>query len=237
MGYLAARPLKDPPGTRSVYSCLGYIVLARVLEAAGGARLDELFAGRVARPLGLRETGFLPPASARPRIAPTERGNLRERELAAGGAEADAGWPEGILRGEVHDRNSRHLGGLGGNAGLFGTALEVERLARTFLVPGFLPEEALAAARSPVEPREPQVRTLGFQSALSPGSAAGEALSASSFGHTGFTGTSVFIDPEAGRTLVLLTNRVHPRWRSASMDPLRRAFHALAASALGEQGL
>jgi CubicO group peptidase (beta-lactamase class C family) len=203
----------------------------------GGAPLGELFDARVAAPLGLRETGFNPPASRLPRIAPTERGNRRERELAAERGGGGGGWPEGILRGEVHDRNSRHLGGIGGNAGLFGTAREVERLARAFLVPGFLSVEAREAARTPVPPREPQIRTLGFQSALSPGSAAGEALSPASFGHTGFTGTSVFVDPEAGRTFVLLTNRVHPDWRPDSLDPLRRAFHRAAAGALREQGL
>lgn len=237
LDYLCARPLEQAPGERAVYSCLGYIVLARILERVGGAPLGELFDARVARPLGLRETGFTPPASSLPRIAPTERGNRRERELAAEAGLECEGWPEGVLRGEVHDRNSRHLGGLGGNAGLFGTALEVERLARAYLVPGFLSEEALQAGRSPVEPREPQIRTLGFQSALSPGSAAGTALSPSSFGHTGFTGTSVFVDPEVGRTVVLLTNRVHPEWRPESMNPLRRAFHGAAVSALREQGL
>jgi CubicO group peptidase (beta-lactamase class C family) len=235
--YLARRPLETAPGTRVLYSCLGYILLGRVLEAAAGGPLDRLVNGEVLQPLGLRWTRFRPPGSWRSRIAPTERGNQREFALAGEEGTGDPGWASGIIRGEVHDRNARFLEGIAGNAGLFGTAGEAGRLALAFLTPGLLEDAALREAATPHDPPESEIRTVGFQSARSPESAAGDALSPASFGHTGFTGTSVFIDPRAGRTFVLLTNRVHPVWRSAPMHPLRRAFHRVSVGALEERGL
>ena len=229
---LRSIPLAYPPLLDVTYSCLDYILLGFVLARAGGVPLDRQFRDRVAGPLGGPEILFAPPAGLRRRIAATERGNERERVLAGAAGDGYNGWRRGIIWGEVHDNNAFTLGGVAGNAGLFGTAAAVHAVAREFLPGGrgLLGAEERALFAHNFTRGLGQHRAVGFQLASSPGSSAGEGLSPRSFGHNGFTGTSVWIDPESLRIYVLLTNRVHPVFRDLDMNDVRRRFHALAAS-------
>ncbi|MGH9796745.1 MAG: serine hydrolase domain-containing protein [Candidatus Polarisedimenticolia bacterium] len=231
IGYLRRMPLAGRPGTQVVYSDPGYILLGFALERAARASLDRLFRRLVARPLGLRALMFRPPATLRPRIAATERGNARERHLAGPAGDRYNGWRDGIIRGAVHDHNAFTLEGVSGHAGLFGTARAVFRLAREFLPAGrgLLEEGERRLFRSNLTGGLQEDRSVGFQIASTPGSSAGPALSRAAFGHTGFTGTSLWIDPKSRRIFILLTNRVHPEFRDMRMNSVRRAFHAIAA--------
>jgi CubicO group peptidase (beta-lactamase class C family) len=231
-GYLEAlarlRPLA-PPGVRVVYSCLGFIALALALERAGDGDLASLFDARVSEPLGLAgEIGFAPPVS--PDIVPGQRRPfVEERLLRERGIE---GAPPPGLPGlaACDDGNARALGGVAGNAGLFGSAAAVAQLAAEFLPGGgelLTGEEAALATRCWTGTGE-QARGLGWQLAATQGCSAGPALPPAAFGHTGFTGVSVWGDPESRRILVLLGNRLHPGGRTPDLHPLRRRFHRLA---------
>ena len=181
-------PLDTLPGVRMVYSDLGIIILTQALEGLYGQRIDELFAARVAGPLGLTATSYLPRGERRGRIAPTE---------------LDTGWRRRMLVGEVHDENAARLDGVSGHAGLFSDALDMVRFGE-FLLGNALPE---FLRRQEVVPGSS--RALGWDTP-SPNSSAGMRLSPESFGHTGFTGTSIWVDPTRELVIVVLSNRVHP---------------------------
>ena len=208
---ILATALDRAPGTAAVYSDIGFILLGFLLEDAGGAPLDEQFAPIAAR---LGEIGFNPAASLTPRIAPTEVG-------------ASRGLPTGALAkvGEVHDENAFALGGVAGHAGLFGTAAAVGTFARaildTFAGDTWLARQATLrtfATRSSVPGSS---RALGWDTML-PTSSCGTLMSPRAIGHTGFTGTSLWIDPEKDLYVALLTNRVHPTRDGAGIQELRR---------------
>jgi serine-type D-Ala-D-Ala carboxypeptidase len=229
-GYLAATMALPPdyrPGTRVVYSCLGYILLAAVLERLGGSTLDVLADRAVFSPLGLQDTGFRPPRELRPRIAATEDGNEREREMAGEAGRDFGGWRRGMIWGECHDLNAWSLGGVSGNAGLFSTAPDLHKLALEFLGQGsgLFGEECRSLFQKDLTPSLNENRSVGWQLAATPGSSAGPFLAKESMGHTGFTGTSLWIDPRAGWILILLTNRIHPKYRPDDMNAVRREFH------------
>jgi CubicO group peptidase (beta-lactamase class C family) len=215
---------------RIVYSDLGFMVLGWVIEALGGCGLDRLFAQEIADPLGLRSTRFRPPGSWRRRCAPTEVGCLFERgRLVALGLRAH-GFPRAAPRGCVHDRNAHGLGGIAGHAGLFSTAAETALLAEQYL-----PRRSLLldpdTCRLFLEPRvrhRGRARALAGQLAACRDAAQSPPLAATAVGHSGFTGTSVWIEPTMEAVYVLLTNRHHPRHQSRSFQPLRAAFHARA---------
>jgi len=155
-------------------------------------------------------------------------------------AEGYRGWREGIIRGEAHDQNVFAAGGIAGHAGLFGTARDVYLIAREAIVrePALIREDEMPLIREdqsglPLEPRSLAYRINRMEDgSADPTTASGEALSPATFGHNGFTGTSIWIDPEAGRLFILLTNRIHPRVREETdMNALRREFHRLAVEA------
>lgn len=228
---IAALPLDYPTGTRVVYSDPNYIALGAAVERLGGAPLDALFAERIARPLELRATGFCPDRSLRPRIAASETGNAYEREMAGDAGAIGAGWRTGVIWGDVHDGNAWFLGGVAGHAGLFGTAGEAARLAAQFL-PGsrLLAKSAtLALARTNASPGLDEHRSIGWMLASTPDCSAGPSMPPTAFGHTGFTGTSVWVDPDADRIVVLLTNRTHPVYAAPPMTEIRRTVNTLAA--------
>ncbi|MBI1951642.1 MAG: beta-lactamase family protein [Acidobacteria bacterium] len=233
---LNGEPLERPPGAGVLYSDPGYVLLGFALERAGGAPLDELFLRKVAGPLGLTDLLFRPPGALRRRIAATEEGSRRERALAGPQGDRYNGWRTEVAWGEVHDLNARLLGGVSAHAGLFGTARDILAVAREILDPGagpgagLLDRERRALFAANLTAGLGENRSLGFQIAGGSGGAAGEALSARSFGHTGFTGTSLWIDPDARRIYVLLTNRVHPEFREIDMNAIRRGFHEAAAA-------
>ncbi|HUD71463.1 MAG TPA: serine hydrolase domain-containing protein [Dongiaceae bacterium] len=228
---LQALPPAHPPLLGVTYSCPNYLLLGFAIERTAGATLEGLFRDLVGAPLGGPDILYRPGRERRPRIAATERGNARERALAGAAAASYNAWRSEIIWGDVHDNNAHSLGGVAGNAGLFGSARGVATVAREFLPGGrgLFGDEERALFAHDFTPGLDQARSVGFQIAATPGSAAGAALARESFGHTGFTGTSLWVDPRSRRLYVLLTNRVHPRWQDFDMNALRREFHALAA--------
>ncbi|HEV8336738.1 MAG TPA: serine hydrolase domain-containing protein [Candidatus Polarisedimenticolia bacterium] len=232
-GYLSqigALPPDYRPRTRVVYSCLGYILLALGLERRAGASLAALAAREVFGPLGLQDTGYRPAPRLRPRVAATEEGNARERELIGESSGDFRGWNRGLIWGECHDLNAWTLGGVSGNAGLFSSAGDLHRLSSEFLGrgTGLFNAACHELFRRDLTPGLNENRSVGWQLAATPGASAGPFLSSGALGHTGFTGTSLWIDPAGERIFILLTNRVHPKYRPDDMNAVRREFHRLA---------
>lgn len=208
-------PLRFPPGTGVEYTSQGFMVLGEMLIAAGGVELDALVRETVTGPLGMATTVFRPPAAWEPWIAATE----------------DCTWRGRVVKGEVHDENAVVLGGVAGHAGLFSTAADMARLGRAVLRGGELDGHRILAARTMAAMGRSRTdhlglrRALGWQGRDAVGCPVGTAVSPASYGHTGFTGTSLWIDPEAGRFAVLLTNAVHPRRERQAMRVVRPRFH------------
>jgi CubicO group peptidase (beta-lactamase class C family) len=211
----------------TLYSDLGYVLLGAVLERVTGRGLDALFDERLAAPLGLARTGFAASGCEFPDAAATERGNSYERDM-AGNEGAGHRWRREIPRGQVHDANAHGLGGVAGHAGLFGTANEVARIAGEILRPRVLPLDERARGRMLRVTPGSDGRTVGMVVASRSAAARG-ILPDDSPGHTGFTGTSLWLDVASERRYVLLTNRVHPHVPQRDFQWLRRAFHRLAA--------
>jgi len=238
--YICGRPLQAPPGTQFEYSDLGFIILGEIVSRASGLPLDRYIAGHIAPPLGWQWTRFLPPPDWRARCVATEVGNEYER-LAAGAEGEGFAWRSGVIVGEVHDGNCHYaFGGVAGHAGLFGTAEELGRFGQAMLdggraAAGRILQEATAAeaTRDQIGPRLGTGVGLGWRCRLGSGSL-GTRASAQAFGHTGFTGTSLLVDPARALVVVLLTNRVHPTAPADSMaiDTLRRALHDAVLAAL-----
>src|SRR6185295_10743320 len=188
-----------PPGSRSVYSDLGIILLGEILEKVSGQPLASFVRERVFVPLGMHDTMFTPPSKLRSRIAPTEIDPWRGR----------------LIQGEVHDENAFAMGGVAPHAGLFSTAGDLARFAQMLLNGGTLAGHRIVS-RETVDlfTRRAGIpgsdRGLGWDTKSAEGSSAGSLFSLRSFGHTGFTGTSIGIDPERQLYVILLTNRVHP---------------------------
>ena len=188
-------PLKHAPGTTMLYSDLGPIIAGFVIEAITHQPLDRFVQERVFTPLGMTNTGFRPGMALRPRIAPTEKGTLRG---------------VGMLQGEVHDETAFRLDGIAGNAGLFGTAGDLAIFAQMLLNGGtfdgvrIVNDTTIRRFITPVA----DARAIGWEVAAQE-RGAGEFLSLHAFGHVGFTGTSLWIDPERELFVILLTNRVH----------------------------
>ena len=205
------------PGKAVIYSDLNFLLLGDILERHFSAPLDRTFAELVAKPAG-SEARFLPREAAA--AAATEKGDETERRMTAAMGLSYPRFRAGVVRGEVHDGNALRRGGVAGNAGLFGTARDVWALVRPWLLDFSLDFCGDAT------PLLPEGRGLAWQSRRGAGSAVPE-MSLRSFGHTGFTGTSVWIDPDAGRIAILLTNRIHPSVKPGDFNEVRRRFHRL----------
>ena len=209
LSQINARPLEYTPGTKMIYSDWDMILLQLVMERITGKTLDVLAAEKIFKPLGMNDTQFQPPVSLRPRIAPTQMDNER-----------------GLLWGTVHDENAWAIGGVAGHAGLFSTAKDLAIFSMTLLNGGEGPNGARIAkpatlARWTARQGKESSRTLGWDSPDG-GSSAGQFFSPWSFGHTGFTGTSIWIDPEKDLFVVVLTNRVNPTRNNTRHVQLRR---------------
>ncbi len=234
---IAGQTLESAPGTHVLYSDLGFITLGLLLERIEGAPLAGLASAEIFEPLKLARTFFNPAAALQTEVAACETGNAYEREMCRdeSGAQEFKGWREHLLWGEVHDGNAHFLGGAAGHAGLFSTARETLRLASQFLAQHtelLMPETCRLFRTNMTEGLE-EARSFAWQLAATKDSTAGASLSADSFGHLGFTGTSCWIDPTQERIFILLTNRTHARVLPfANINSVRRKFHTLAVAAL-----
>lgn len=216
---LATLEPESKPGKSVVYSDLGALVFGEILETVLSEPIDRAFAREVASPAASGAV-FGPLADAA-RAMPTERGNRFEADLCEKLGIRFGGFRTETIRGEAHDGNAWGRGGVAAHAGLFGTAEDVWKLARPWL--GSADEFGDDGT-----PDLPESRGLFWQRKRGAGSAV-DAFPESSIGHTGFTGTSVWIDRERGRIYVLLTNRVHPEVGPVDFNAVRRRFHEAAA--------
>ena len=220
-------PLAHDPGDDTIYSDLGFILLGRILEGICGEEFRGLVDRHVLKPFGLREVGYHPGHSLLPRIPPTEVG----REGRAG-----------TIHGEVHDGNAAAIGGVAPHAGLFGPAGDLGNFLRVFLNGGrheghqIMEEQIVKRYTTLANMASGSSRALGWDTVSATGSSAGDLFSQSSFGHTGFTGTSMWADPERDLGVVLLTNRVHPSRDNEGIRKLRPEFHNAVAAALESVG-
>jgi len=229
-------PLEGRPGEKYTYSDLGAIILTQAVEAAMGTRIDSLLAARVFGPLRMRDTRYLPPEEWRPRIAPTENDPWRGR----------------VLRGEVHDENASRLDGVSGHAGLFSSARDLlvfadwvlagwregaDKAERADKAGNCGRTSALSAFARRQDLPPGSTRALGWDTPSATGSSAGARFSRLSIGHTGFTGTSIWIDPERCLAVVLLSNRVHPTRDNPRWGPVRGLVADRVVETLGKDSL
>jgi CubicO group peptidase (beta-lactamase class C family) len=212
------RPLRAVPGTTTVYSDWDLILLQLIIERVTGQELDAFVRDRIFAPLGMRETGYRP-AVPRDRIAATERDTSRG----------------GLIWGQVHDPNAWAMGGVAGHAGLFGSARDLAVFAQMLLNGGEYGGVRILRPATIARWTAPQVagssRALGWDTP-SGESSAGHFFSTRSFGHTGYTGTSLWMDPERGLFVILLTTRVNPTAENQKQAPLRRAVADAVQSAI-----
>lgn len=214
-----AEKSEAPPGERFLYSDINFELLGEIVRRVSGKPLNEFAREVVYQPLGMRDSMFLPPASLIPRIAPTEN-------------DPATGKP---FRGVVHDPTARFMGGVAGHAGLFTTADDVARYAGALLGAGpqiFSPLTIAKFTAPNSPPDQPVLRGLGWDIDSPYSSLRGELYPIGSYGHTGFTGTSLWIDPVSKSYVILMTNRVHPHG-GVSINALREKLATITAAALG----
>jgi uncharacterized protein YbbC (DUF1343 family)/CubicO group peptidase (beta-lactamase class C family) len=206
------------PGSRFLYSDINFIVLGALIEGVSGEPLDTYAEAHIFRPLGMEHTRYSPPDAWRAQIAPTEYDEQRR-----------------MLRGEVHDPTARRMGGIAGHAGVFSTAEDTARFAQA-LIDGssILSSPSVEKMTTPQQPpNAPVLRGLGWDIDSPFSSNRGEFLPVGSFGHTGFTGTSLWIDPVTRTFIIILTNAVHPNGGRGAAVPLRSKVATAVAAALG----
>jgi uncharacterized protein YbbC (DUF1343 family) len=207
-----------PPNTKFIYSDTNFMLLGEIARRLSGKPENEYVADILFKPLGMKDTGYLPPASLRPRIAPTEM------------------QPDGtVLRGVVHDPRARWMGGVAGHAGVFSTADDLAKFCRMILDggSGIFSPATIQKFTSPASPPDnPVVRGLGWDINSPYSGTRGDLFPVGSFGHTGFTGTSIWIDPSSRTFVIFLANSVHPHPRPA-ITPLRRKIATIVAASFG----
>jgi uncharacterized protein YbbC (DUF1343 family)/CubicO group peptidase (beta-lactamase class C family) len=204
-----------PPGSRFLYSDTNFITLGALVERVTGTTLDQYCARKIFAPLQMSHTRFLPPASWRPKIAPTEFDEQGK-----------------MLRGVVHDPRARRMGGVAGHAGVFSTADDLSKFARALLNGSpILAGDMVEKMTTPQQPPTAQVlRGFGWDIDSPFSSNRGDLLPVGSFGHTGFTGTSLWIDPTTQTYIILLTNAVHPRGKGSAVALRSKVATAVAAA-------
>lgn len=220
-----ATDLSYEPGEDTVYSDLGFLLLGMIVVSCGGEALDHLAQRLVFNPVGMRETGYLPRSELLPRIPPTE---------------VNAEHRGGLIHGEVHDGNAAAMGGIAPHAGLFGKADDLGRFLQVMLCEGrwgteqIFPADGIGLYTRRAGLVDGSTRALGWDTVSVEGSSAGRYFSTRGYGHTGFTGTTLWADPEQDLGVVLLTNRVHPTRTDEGIKVLRPEFHdAVAEAVLG----
>ena len=214
-------PLAYATGSKTVYSDFGMITLGKVIERISGQTLDAYAREHIFTPLAMSHSGYNPPDSQRQRCAPTE---------------VDRVWRKRLVQGTVHDETAALLGGVAGHAGVFSTAADLARFARLLLGGGSLDGRRIVGASTLASFTTRQStrsgRSLGWDLRSASGSSAGQYFSMRSFGHTGFTGTSIWVDPVARVAVVFLTNRVHPTRDNKQLPRFRAALHDAVREAL-----
>ena len=216
---LLATPLERRPGERMIYSDIGAFMMGEVIRRVSGETLDGYFERHVAKPLRLKETRFTPPRSWRKRVAPTEIDTLRG----------------GLVHGAVHDERAYYLGGVAAHAGLFGSARDLARFATMMLRGGTLDgarilQPSTVAQFTAYADSAFSNRGLGWQKPAGNSAWAGRFMGSRAFGHTGFTGTSMAIDPELDLYIILLSNRVNPTRNNPRITDVRRRVADLAVA-------
>ena len=216
-------PPDGPPCARFVYSDINFILLGELVHRLSGQTLSDYARDHIFQPLGMQDTMFQPPAALAPRIAPTER--------------VTSDSPP--LRGVVHDPTARNMGGVAGHAGVFSTARDLARFAQMMLNGGELDGVRIVSAATiqkftepQTPPDQPILRGLGWDIDSPYSGNRGELFPIGSFGHTGFTGTSLWIDPNTQTYVILLANSVHPTGHP-SLTALRGKVATIAAAAVG----
>ncbi|WP_235976615.1 serine hydrolase domain-containing protein [Sandaracinobacteroides hominis] len=216
-------PVEAPPGTKSVYRDENLMLVAEIVSRVSGQPFERFVQANIFRPLGMKDTGFNPGRAELPRIPPTEIDNrLRNR----------------LVQGEVHDENAWVMGGIAGHAGLFSTAADLSRLAQLWLGEGRFRGRRLMQAGTVAQFRarqnrpEGSTRALGWDTPTLPGGFAGDLASPRAILHTGFTGTSIYIDPDRRAYVILLSNRVNPTRENNRIRAARPAIHNAVLQAL-----
>jgi uncharacterized protein YbbC (DUF1343 family)/CubicO group peptidase (beta-lactamase class C family) len=239
---LIKEPLRNPPGTRFTYSDIGFIALGEVVKRVSGMPLDIFAKQNIFVPLHMRDTGFRPAAALRARIAPTEK---RRGQLSyLGDTNADLGAEGDLwLRGQVHDPTSYRMDGVAGHAGLFSTAKDLATYCQMILNGGELGRVRVLSALSVAEMTRPRLisntgntRGLGWDINSSFSTNRGELFPLGSFGHTGFTGTSIWLDPSSQMFVVFLSNRVHPDGKG-DVGPLRGRVASIVAGSITDSSV
>jgi CubicO group peptidase (beta-lactamase class C family) len=237
---IAQAPLDTRPGTAVSYSDLGFALLAFVVARIASEPFEQFVAKEILGPLEMKDARFRPDAALRDRIAATERGNRWEEAMVSQSGRSFEGWREHVQIGEVNDGNTFYaLDGVSSHAGLFATADDLHAFAQSWLGGGLLSSATLAEATSDQTAGLPRGRGLGWgllrkgrKPPEEPGYRAyGDLLGPRTYGHTGFTGTSIAIDPDRELVVILLTNRVHPDAGASGLDAIRPRFHNLIATA------
>jgi len=209
-------PPETTPGSGFVYSDINFIMLGALVEKVSGETLDAYTTQHIFAPLKMTRTRFVPPATWRPKIAPTQYDDK-----------------EHMLRGEVHDPTARRMGGVAGHAGLFSTGDDLAKFAQALLNGGggILSAETVEKMTSPEQPPSaPVLRGFGWDIDSPFSSNRGDLLPVGSYGHTGFTGTSVWIDPTTETYIILLTNSVHPRGKGNAIGLRTKVATEVAAA-------
>ena len=219
---ICREPLEYAPGTKTVYSDLGFILLGEILERATGKTLDQLAHDQIFAPLDMASTMFKPSKNLLGRIAPTEN---------------DMAFRKRLIQGEVHDENAFAMGGVAGHAGLFATAGDLAAFCQMLLNGGIYGHHRLLTRATISQFTAPQAlsgntRTLGWMTPT-PNSSSGRYFSPHTFGHLGFTGTSIWIDPDRQLFVILLTNRVYPARDNDKIAAVRPAVHDAVIESLG----
>jgi serine-type D-Ala-D-Ala carboxypeptidase len=238
LGIISEEKTTNETPVQILYSDLNFILLGCIIENFfGRKRLDEIVKAEIFAPLHLKNTFFNPPKELKKRIAASEKGNEFEKNtcIEQGYDVSKYNWREHQIWGEVHDGNAWFMDGVSGHAGLFSTVAETFRIAQQFLAnqTTLLKSETCKLFRTNFTPNLNEARSITFQLAETPDSTASNALSKDSFGHLGFTGTSLWIEPETERIFILLTNRTHAHpLPFVNINSTRRRFHELAQSSL-----
>jgi beta-N-acetylhexosaminidase len=201
-------------GSKTVYSDLGMIVLGKVIEKVTNTTLDKFCENEIFKPLGMKNTFFNPPDSVKHRIPPTEN---------------DTYWRNRLIKGEAHDETASLLGGVSGHAGLFSNIEDIEKFLLMILNKGVYQNKRIINSET-VElftkrQSDENPRALGWDIKSETGSSAGNLFSKDSFGHTGFTGTSIWVDPDRNLFVVFLTNRVYPSRENKKLLAIRPQLH------------